>query len=568
VASDGGIFSYGNARFQGSTGGLRLNRPVVGMAATPTGKGYWLVASDGGIFTFGDAPFLGSTGGLRLVSPVVGMAATPSGAGYWLVAADGGVFTFGDAPFLGSAVPGRPKRPVVAIAATPAGRGYWVVAADGSVYPFGDAAHYGSMAGVKLGSPIVGLAVPPGGHGYWLVAGDGGVFSFGDAPFKGSLGGTRLNRPIISAAATPRGQGYWLVAGDGGVFSFGDAAFFGSTGSLRLNRPVVGLAPTPVRFGPEVSTFFYPWWGRPPPDGPDDRWRHWAGNGRQPPADVASNYYPARGPYSSHDLAVANAQMAEIAAAGIETVVSSWWGRDSFEDQSLPVLTAAAAAHGVRVAIHMEPYVDRTTGSVGNDILYLNQTYGLTDFYVYLAPSTDADAGHWAAMNNRVPGLRTMVESGSIASNLNGSFADWAARARFDGIYTYDAVRYNSNDLARVCGTARQERLLCGPSVAPGFVAFRLQPNNGTVVNRDAGGRYDSMWQGAMNANADIVTITSYNEWHEGTQIEPAVPYCFPDGSCSNGYEYAYGTHDAAATVAYLDRTRMWTDRLRFDRRP
>ena len=72
------------------------------MAATPTGAGYWLVASDGGIFTFGDAAFYGSMGGHPLDRPVVGMAATASGGGYWMVASDGGIFTFGDAPFLGS----------------------------------------------------------------------------------------------------------------------------------------------------------------------------------------------------------------------------------------------------------------------------------------------------------------------------------------------------------------------------------------------------------------------------------------------------------------------------------
>ena len=77
--------------------GLQLNQPVVGMATTPSGQGYWQVARDGGMFTFGDAPFLGSTGDLRLNSPIVGMAPTPSGRGYWLVAADGGIFNYGDA---------------------------------------------------------------------------------------------------------------------------------------------------------------------------------------------------------------------------------------------------------------------------------------------------------------------------------------------------------------------------------------------------------------------------------------------------------------------------------------
>jgi hypothetical protein len=81
---------------------VRLNAPVVGMAAAPGGLGYWFVASDGGIFNFGTAGFLGSMGGHPLNLPVVGMASTPSGQGYWLVGADGGIFNFGDAPFAGA----------------------------------------------------------------------------------------------------------------------------------------------------------------------------------------------------------------------------------------------------------------------------------------------------------------------------------------------------------------------------------------------------------------------------------------------------------------------------------
>jgi hypothetical protein len=77
VASDGGIFSFGDATFFGSMGGQTLNKPVVGMAATPDGGGYWEVASDGGIFSFGDATFSGSMGGQTLNKPVVGMAVTP-----------------------------------------------------------------------------------------------------------------------------------------------------------------------------------------------------------------------------------------------------------------------------------------------------------------------------------------------------------------------------------------------------------------------------------------------------------------------------------------------------------
>ena len=121
VASDGGIFGFGQD-FCGSTGSISLNRPVVGMAMTPSQGGYWLVASDGGVFSYGDARFYGSTGSLALNKPVVGMAATPDGRGYWLVASDGGIFSFGDAPFYGSAA-SAPNQTIVGMASSPDGLG-------------------------------------------------------------------------------------------------------------------------------------------------------------------------------------------------------------------------------------------------------------------------------------------------------------------------------------------------------------------------------------------------------------------------------------------------------------
>ncbi|MCU4183611.1 hypothetical protein K6U06_04515 [Acidiferrimicrobium sp. IK] len=160
-------------------------RPVVAMASTPDGFGFWQVATDGGIFTNGDAGFFGSTGGVRLNKPIVGMAATPDGGGYWLVASDGGVFQFGDAGFFGSTGGVRLNKPIVGMAATPDMRGYWLVASDGGVFQFGDAGFYGSTGNMRLNQPIVAVAGSPTGHGYWLAAADGGIFSF-DVPFEGS----------------------------------------------------------------------------------------------------------------------------------------------------------------------------------------------------------------------------------------------------------------------------------------------------------------------------------------------------------------------------------------------
>ncbi len=230
VATDGGLFAFGDAGFYGSMGGQPLNRSIVGMAATRDGKGYWLVASDGGLFAFGDAGFFGSTGAMTLNRPIVGMATTPDGRGYWLVASDGGLFAFGDAGFFGSTGAMTLNQPVVGMAATPDGRGYWLVASDGGLFAFGDAAFYGSMGGQPLNRPIVGMA-SNGGAGYWLVASDGGIFSFGTAPFYGSTGALSLVLPVVGMTTAPRGAGYWMIALDGGLFAF-NTGFYGSLPQL------------------------------------------------------------------------------------------------------------------------------------------------------------------------------------------------------------------------------------------------------------------------------------------------------------------------------------------------
>ena len=249
VATDGGIFNFGDSDFFGSTGDIPLNKPIVGAASTPTGEGYWLVASDGGIFTFGDAQFLGSEGGGPLNSPIVAMAATPTGKGYWLFAADGGVFTHGDAEFFGSQGATPLNKPIVGADATASGKGYYLVASDGGIFTHGDAEFFGSQGGSPLNKPIVGMAATDDGKGYYLVASDGGIFTHGktvnDAPFFGSQGGSPLNKPIVGMALTASNQGYYLVAADGGIFSHGDAVFYGSTGNLTLNKPIVGMAVTP-----------------------------------------------------------------------------------------------------------------------------------------------------------------------------------------------------------------------------------------------------------------------------------------------------------------------------------
>jgi hypothetical protein len=114
-----------------------LAAPIVGLATTPDGAGYWLVSSDGGVFTYGDERFFGSAGNMQLNSPIVGMAATPDAGGYWLVASDGGVFTYGDAAFQGSEL-GDANTPAVGIAAV--AHGGYLVAYGQAPDPLGPAA--------------------------------------------------------------------------------------------------------------------------------------------------------------------------------------------------------------------------------------------------------------------------------------------------------------------------------------------------------------------------------------------------------------------------------------------
>ena len=242
VTASGIVQGFGGAGGYGELSGS-LNEPVVGEATTRGGGGFWMVASDGGVFSFGDAAFHGSTGGHTLNRPVVGMAADLATGGYWLVASDGGVFSF-DAPFHGSTGAYHLNQPVVGMAATPDDGGYWLVASDGGIFSFGDARFYGSMGGRHLVQPVVGMAATPDGRGYWLVASDGGVFNFGDAVFYGSGAVTPPPLGVVGIAATPDGRGYWMADSAGLVLNFGDAGYFGSDPN-GAPGPVVAIAQAP-----------------------------------------------------------------------------------------------------------------------------------------------------------------------------------------------------------------------------------------------------------------------------------------------------------------------------------
>ena len=303
--------------------------------------------------------------------------------------------------------------------------------------------------------------------------------------------------------------------------------------TLLLCLPTFAFAGTP-----KSAIFFYPWYSNMRHDG---GYTHWTQGGHQPPFDLASQFYPARGAYSSGDTRVLRGQMREIASAGVDEVVSSWWGQGSPEDARLPEVSRAAKHFHVRVAVQLEPYPGRTIESIATDIGYL-RTLGIDDVYVYRA--ADFASEDWWPVTRQPNGMRLFAQTNRVG---------FAARAGFAGFYTYDILLYDGAKFGRLCEQAHAAGILCAPSVGPVYEATAATGDT-RVKPRLDGSTYDSMWRAAGAAGADLVTITSYNEWGEGTQIEPA-----GHGGRYESYDGAYGLHGRAAERAYITRTRYWT---------
>jgi hypothetical protein len=306
---------------------------------------------------------------------------------------------------------------------------------------------------------------------------------------------------------------------------------------LMLVAPAGAAGPGPRT----VAIFYYPWYGAPVLDG---AYEQWSQNGHVPPGDIYSAYYPARGAYSSSSRRVTDRQLDEIARAGIDEVITSWWGPGSPTDERLPSVLASARRHGLLLAVHIEPYPGRTAATVARDVTELAAD-GITDFYVY-----DADeipAADWLAARATMPAVRLFAQTGRVG---------FAAAGGFQGVYTYDIVTYGGGKFARYCDQAHRVHLLCEPSVGPGYDAIRAD-GDVQLKPRRHGATYDAMWTAALASSPDAVTITSYNEWGEGTQIEPARPrHGYRD------YRGAWGLTGTAASDAYLDRTTYWTARF------
>ncbi|QXE38814.1 ThuA domain-containing protein [Streptomyces sp. GMY02] len=346
--------------------------------------------------------------------------------------------------------------------------------------------------------------------------------------------------------------------------------FTGGAGSLfdvdtfTLDRPAALDAPAKAAaLSNNVHLFYYPWYGSPAKYG---SYRHWQQGGRTPPQDIGADLYPKLGAYDSGDYTGAVAQhMKWVKQSGAGVIVYSWWGRGGYEDTLARGVLDAAQREGIKVAWHIEPYSGRTAASVVSDIQYLNATYGSHPAYYRDAEHNSRPAFYifeslritdWAALDQ-------VTRTNSVLAQTT----DTSKIAHFSGLYTYDGIAGATAPGWKQAGDyARANGLIWAPSVAPGYIDDRAVPGNTTpTLGRANGATYDKEWNNALDpaigGSPSWVSVTSFNEWHEGSSIEPASS-APPGGFGYQTFSGAYGRTGADAENAYLDRTKYWVNQF------
>lgn len=327
--------------------------------------------------------------------------------------------------------------------------------------------------------------------------------------------------------------------------------------------------PAPEALPRLVLAFHYPWYGTP--SGPTGRWRHWNHVRRTVPdgrvlgfhdprraatpgrLDIGATHYPASGPYDSRDLALIREQIRDAQLAGIDGFVVSWWGRESEEAQAFGALLAGARGTGFRVAPYYEAgelWVRGASGVAADLEALLDRHQGDPAFlragdlpvvFVYAAHRLRPPA--WEYVLRR---LHAGARQAYLVTDTPRP--EWLAR--FDALHVYSPIPLlaRGRDLAAVyrewAAAARAVGRPFMPAVAPGFDDRTIR-EPGTVISRADGMTYDTTWRAALAVDPAWVLIASWNEWHEGSEIEPSREH----GS------------------RYLDVTRRWANRFRGESR-
>jgi len=333
--------------------------------------------------------------------------------------------------------------------------------------------------------------------------------------------------------------------------------------------PIVGSEPSY-----RVAAFYYPWYKNPTVDG---AWDHWEGPDFRPPLDVSSDYYPLLGAYSATDPAVVARHFAWLRQAGVGLVIVSWWGQRTREERAVPVLLEMGQRYGIQIAFHVEPYGGRTAGRLVEDVQYLYAHYGdhpafyrttastrwspddrsKGAFFVWLIerPDTQAQPVEATYWREAIDAIHALPDGGLVIANTTRT--GWVDGGHFDGLYNYATLHLDEGE---GFGWARglPPDTWYVPGVIPGFSARRIGYPDDTYVPRQDGATYDEQWQAALGTGVEpaLVSITSFNEWHEGTQIEPAA------AGADNGMGYTYVDYSPLSPEGYLALTRRWAEQF------
>ena len=341
------------------------------------------------------------------------------------------------------------------------------------------------------------------------------------------------------------------------------------------NPPLV--TPLPPVEGAEpsyrVGAFYYPWYGNPSTDG---EWIHWTQNGHTPPKDIASDYMPALGAYSANDLVVVAQHMAWLRQAGIGVIVVSWWGQGGQEEKPVPLILQMAQRYGIKVTFHIEPYQGRTAESLLADVKYLYGKYGSDPaFFLSTAASRyspgnqpkpmffvwdigERDTGNPVQTDywrEAMDAIHALPQGGLIIADARDG--GWVTGSHFDGLYNYATLHLEQEGGFAWAASLPPEALYI-PSVIPGFSAARVGYSSDTTLPRLDGTTYANQWTAALGTPVQpaMVTVTSFNEWHEGTMIEPCV------AGADDGLGNPYADFGALPPEGYLTLTRQWVEKF------
>ncbi|MDX1284298.1 MAG: glycoside hydrolase family 99 protein [Draconibacterium sp.] len=331
-----------------------------------------------------------------------------------------------------------------------------------------------------------------------------------------------------------------------------------------------------------VHTFYYGWFGNPKIDGKYKAWNHriiphfrdttGKNVGIYPGGnDIGANFYPELGTYSSNDPEIISKHMEMIKEAGIGVLAISWWGPNHFTDKSVKTYLDFAQKFGLKITFHIEP-VYKSAKDFKRLLEYLNTNYvhhpaifkhvGKPMYYIY-----DSGKVKYYEWN------RLLGEHGDLSirgSELDGIFighwerrrdGEFMIKSGFDGFYTYYASEgflygCTSSNWPIMAKFEKENDLIFIPCPGPGYLDTRIRPwNTRNTKSRENGKYYERMFMNAVNVNPDFIGITSFNEWHEGTQIEPAVPKSIP------GYTYKdYG--EDTDPMFYIKKTKELVEKF------